>query len=68
MRLASDLKEFESLIDGFNKVGAGSYEYYENEDGDRIKHGKFVVSFEKKISNVSFLARIKMDKNKVNGL
>lgn len=48
MRLPSDLKEFESLIEGFNKVGAGSYEYYENEDGDRIKHGKFVVSFDKK--------------------
>lgn len=47
MRLPIDLHEFSDFLEGFTKLGKGSYEYYENGDGDRVKHGKFVVSFDR---------------------
>ena len=47
IKLPEDLHEFGGFIDGFNPIGKGSYEYYENEDETRVKHGKFLVSFEK---------------------
>ena len=48
MRLPADLHEFSGFFEGgFDKTGAGSYEYYENEEGDRVKHGKFTASFKR---------------------
>lgn len=47
MRLPEDLHEFAGFMEGFDQIGTGSYEYYENEDETRVKHGKFLVRFEK---------------------
>lgn len=46
MRLPADLHEFSKFMEGFNQIGKATYDYYENEDEDRIKNGKFTLIFD----------------------
>lgn len=43
MVLPTDLSRMQQfLLDNTNNRGEGFYDYYENTDGDRVKHGKFM--------------------------